>query len=80
MNWNTENYNKHPKRTRVISTVVIVAIVLSAFVGTVPAERGSLSINADSTQNVADLINGTHENFWLFGNSREIDLRDKSSK
>nr|QNO44835.1 hypothetical protein OMIELODL_00005 [Methanosarcinales archaeon ANME-2c ERB4]QNO46584.1 hypothetical protein DLPLDLPG_00004 [Methanosarcinales archaeon ANME-2c ERB4] len=62
MNWKTENYSKHPKRTRAISTVVIVAIILSVFTGTVPAESGSLSINADSTQNVADAINGTHEN------------------
>ncbi len=63
MSWKTENYNKHQKRTRAISMVVIVATVLSVFAGTIPAESGSLSINADSTQNVADLINGTHENF-----------------
>ncbi len=63
MNWKTDNYNKHSKRTRVISLVVIVAIVLSIFTGTVSAESGSLSIYADSTQNVDGVINGTYKNF-----------------
>jgi len=63
INWKTENYNKRPKRTRAISRMMIVAIVLSVFTGTALAESGSLGINADSTQNVAGVINGTHENF-----------------
>ncbi|MEA1998763.1 MAG: hypothetical protein U9N61_05500 [Euryarchaeota archaeon] len=62
MNWKTENCNKHPKRTRAISAVVIV-IVLIVVTGTVLAESGILSINANSTQNVDDVIKGTHENF-----------------